>query len=140
MSDVSESLQVRTNVPDHCMDRLWEIGVNGFVFRGQDGWLTVIPFCGSTSLVLSDQQLTKFAVTLSSPVLNYVVNDFAWGFQLALPDGRTTEFLRIYPTDLYQPPYALTAIAHWRVAMLRMVSGAAVSMFQASQQAVTMAS
>ena len=39
---------------------------------------------------------------------------------------------------LYQPPYALTVLAHGRVAMEVMVSGAAVSAFQAWQQASTM--
>jgi len=40
---------------------------------------------------------------------------------------------------LYQPPYEMTALAHSREAMDRMVSGAATRAFQASQQASTMA-
>ena len=111
MSDVSESLQVRTNSPDHCIDRLRAIGFNGFVFPGQHGWLTVIPYGGRASLALSDQQLANFSATLAAPVLNYTVNDFGWGFQLALPDGRTTEFRRFFvdPADFGLPPNALQA-------------------------------
>lgn len=41
--------------------------------------------------------------------------------------------------DSYQRPYALTVSAHLRVAIDRMVSGSAMSAFQASQQASTIA-
>ena len=40
---------------------------------------------------------------------------------------------------LYQAPYVVTVSAHSRVAIDRMVWGAAVSLFQASQQASTTA-
>jgi hypothetical protein len=41
---------------------------------------------------------------------------------------------------LYQPTHELTALAYSRVAIERMRSGAAMSLFQASQQASTMVS
>ena len=94
MRDVSESLQVRTDADERCSERLREIGFNGFVFRGRHGWLTVVPYGGPPSLFLSNEQLARFAATLGAPVLNYSVNDFSWGFQLALPDRRTTQFIR----------------------------------------------
>ena len=49
---------------------------------------------GRRALNLSDEQLAKFSATVGTPVLNYAVNDFSWSFQLALPDHRTTEFVR----------------------------------------------
>ena len=102
MSDVSESLQVRTDADEACMARLRSLGFNGFVFRGRQGWLTVVPYGGPGSLGLTDAQLASFAGRLGAPVLNYQVNDSGWGFQLALPDGRTTGFLRwlVSPREL----------------------------------------
>ena len=94
MSDVSESLQVRTDSDERCIAALRQLGFNGFVFRGGRGWLTVVPYGGPESLAISDEQLAAFAAKLGAPVINYDVNDFSWFFQLALPDGRTTGFGR----------------------------------------------
>ena len=95
MSDVTEVLQLRTNADERCMERLRELGFNGFAFRGGHGWLSAVPYGGPASLALSDAQLARFAAAVGAPALNYNVNDFSWSFSLpcltsgqrALSDG-----------------------------------------------------
>ena len=94
MSETSDSLQVRTDAMDGCVARLQELGFNGFVFRGAKGWLTVVPYGGPEGIMVSNDRLARFGAALAAPVLRYHNNDFGWGFQFALPDGRTTAFDR----------------------------------------------
>ena len=55
-------------------------------------------------------------------------------------DVVTVLHIRYRGRDLYQRPHVLTVFAHSLVAIERMMSGAAVSAFQASQQASRIAS
>ena len=94
MSEASESLQVRTDDAEGCIARLRESGFNGFAFRGDRGWLTVVPYGDPASEpMLPDGAAASLAATLGAPVISYSChNDFGWGFVLALPDGRSTGF------------------------------------------------
>ena len=44
MGEASDSLHVRADDPEACTNKLREGGLNGFVFRGDRGWLTVVPY------------------------------------------------------------------------------------------------
>ena len=55
-------------------------------------------------------------------------------------EGETADEAPLVGFGLYQLPYAVTASAQAREAIDRIVSGAAASAFQASQQAPTIAS
>lgn len=94
MSEVSESLQVRTDDAEGCIARLRESGFNGFAFRGDRGWLTVIPYgYPAGDPALPDGAAEALASELRAPVISYSCQaDFGWGFTLALPDGRSTGF------------------------------------------------
>lgn len=94
MSEASESLQVRTDDAEACIAKLREIGFNGFAFRGDRGWLTVVPRGDPTSEpMLPDGAAASLAAALGAPVVSYSCHeDFGWGFTLALPDGRSTGF------------------------------------------------
>ena len=96
MSETSFSLQVRTDTADECIARLQESGFNGAVSRGAKGWLTVVPYGGPEGINMMNDALARFSARLAAPVLLYhYTDDFGWGFQVGLPDGRTTavEFL-----------------------------------------------
>lgn len=94
MSEASESLQVRTDDAEGCIAKLREAGFNGFAFRGDRGWLTVVPYGDPASEpALPDGAAGSLAAALGAPVISYSCHtDFGWGFALALPDGRSTGF------------------------------------------------
>ena len=96
MSETSFSLQVRTDTADECIARLQASGFTGAVFQGAKGWLTVVPYGGPEAINMTNDALARFSTRLAAPVLLYhYTDDFGWGFQVGLPDGRTTaaEFL-----------------------------------------------
>jgi hypothetical protein len=105
MSGESDTLQVRTDAPESVIARLREHGFNGFVFRGKRGWLTVVPYGGPTGLHMAHGALARAAAVVSAPVLHFQINDGGWGFELALPDGRTTGLTRLLedPADYGLP-------------------------------------
>lgn len=93
MSEASDSLQVRTDDPEACVAKLREGGLNGFVFRGDRGWLTVVPYGIPDNIVPLDGLDEDLAPFLGAPVIQYTCHaDFGWSFSLTLPDGRTTAF------------------------------------------------
>ena len=94
MSEASESLQVKTDDAEACIAKLREVGFNGFAFRGDRGWLTVVPYGNPASEpMLPDGAAESLATALGAPVISYSCHeDFGWWFALALPDGRSTGF------------------------------------------------
>lgn len=87
-------MQVRTDDAESFIAKLREAGFNGFAFRGDRGWLTVVPYGDPASEpALSDGAAGSLAAALGAPVISYSCHtDFGWGFALALPDGRSTGF------------------------------------------------
>ena len=67
--------------------------MSGFVFRGDRGWLTVVPYGNPGSIVLLDGLDGDLAPFLGAPVIRCACHvDFGWSFSLTLPDGRATAF------------------------------------------------
>ena len=116
MSEASDSLQVKTGDADACIVKLRESGFNGLVFRGDRGWLTVVPYGGpGEALMLVEGRIESLAGMLGAPVVNYVrPEDFGWSFAVVLPDGRGTAF-ECYWDPFLDEAHAPDAEVDWDV-------------------------
>lgn len=93
VSEASDSFQVRTGDADGCIGKLRAAGFKGVVFRGDSGWLTVVPYGDAANPLALNYSAEGLALSLGAPVLAYSCHeDFGWAFSLALPDGRSTSF------------------------------------------------